>query len=94
MGLFEKFGRKVEEFKQQAESASHDQANRKCGDCGTLIYTERDDCPDCGSDDILVRKGWEPADGNGSDEGDAGGDSSEGDTSGETSDGGDRSEAE
>ena len=62
MGLFEDLGKKVEQFKQQAESASQKQADRKCAECETLIYTDREDCPECGSERILVRKGWEPAD--------------------------------
>ena len=55
MGLFENLGRKVEKFKQQAEEASAEQASRECADCGELIYTDREDCPECGSERIVTR---------------------------------------
>jgi len=56
MGLFEDIGRKVETFKQQASSVSEEQARAKCPECETLVYTDREDCPDCGHDSLLVRK--------------------------------------
>jgi len=56
MGLFEDIGRKVETFKQQAESHSHEQARAKCSECETLVYTDREDCPECGHQPLLVRK--------------------------------------
>jgi len=54
MGIFENLGRKVEEFKQQAEEASQQQAVAECADCGESVYTEREDCPACGSDDLVA----------------------------------------
>jgi len=54
MGLFENFGRKVEEFKQQAESASRDTAERECADCGELLYSDRAECPECGSENLWL----------------------------------------
>ena|GEM_PF-432746 len=56
MGLFEDIGRKVETFKQQAESVSQGRARAKCPECDTLVYTDREDCPDCGHDQLLIRK--------------------------------------
>lgn len=55
MGLFENLGRKVEEFKQEATEASKDQADYRCGDCDTLVFGGRDDCPDCGSERLVAR---------------------------------------
>jgi uncharacterized OB-fold protein len=55
MGLFEKFGRKVEGFKQEAESASRDAAERECADCGELVYSDRAECPECGNETLTVR---------------------------------------
>jgi uncharacterized OB-fold protein len=54
MGLFEKLGREVESFKQQAEDASEASASRRCTDCGTLVYTERSDCPECGGETVAA----------------------------------------
>jgi len=56
VGLFEDIGRKVETFKQQAESVSQGRARAKCPECDTLVYTDREDCPDCGHDQLLIRK--------------------------------------
>mgnify|MGYP000156245637 CR=1 FL=1 len=56
MGLFEDIGRKVETFKQQAESHSEERARAKCPECETLVYTDREDCPECGHEPLLVRK--------------------------------------
>lgn len=50
MGLFERLGRGVESFKQQAEDASEASASRQCPDCGEAVYADRPDCPECGSD--------------------------------------------
>lgn len=55
MGLFEDIGRKVETFKQRAEEASREQASAECADCGELIYTDRDACPECGGEEIVPR---------------------------------------
>jgi len=56
MGLFEDIGRKVETFKQQAESHSQERARAKCPECESLVYTDREDCPECGHESLLVRK--------------------------------------
>jgi uncharacterized OB-fold protein len=55
MGLFENLGKKVERFKQQATDAASEEANHVCGDCGELIYADREQCPNCGSEDIRER---------------------------------------
>lgn len=63
MGLFENLGRKVEAFKQQAEEASKETATRECADCGELVYTDREDCPECGSERVLRRETGDDGDG-------------------------------
>lgn len=91
MGLFEDIGRKVETFKQQAESVSEDQARAKCPECETLVYTDRDDCPECGHDSLLVRKdSVEGSDGDDaeSETDDAGSETETDDAGDETNDGG------
>jgi hypothetical protein len=55
MGLFENLGRKVEEFKQEATEASREQASYRCGECGELVYGGRDDCSECGSENLVPR---------------------------------------
>ncbi|MFB6150261.1 MAG: hypothetical protein ABEJ40_00500 [Haloarculaceae archaeon] len=62
MGLFENLGRKVEEFKQQAQEVSESRAIGECADCGKVLYTEHDECPECGSADLRSRQpeGEEP----------------------------------
>ncbi len=52
MGLFEKLGREVESFKQQAEDASEAAASHRCVDCGEPVYTDRSDCPECGGETV------------------------------------------
>jgi predicted nucleic acid-binding Zn-ribbon protein len=76
MGLFENLGRKVEQFKQDAQEASRERAAYRCGDCGELVYGGRDDCPECGSDALVPRDGEAEDDG----------DSAEGATADETAD--------
>jgi len=82
MGLFENLGRTVETFKQEVADASKDQAAYQCGDCGTLVYGGRDDCPDCGGEDLVARKSEsDQADGTSPSE------STDGDAQSETTDG-------
>lgn len=57
MGLFEKLGRSVESFRQQAADASEETASRRCVDCGEPVYTDRSDCPDCGGETVAVNDG-------------------------------------
>lgn len=52
MGLFERLGEKVERVKQEVDSARTGSANYRCRACGTLIYSDLEACPECGSDDL------------------------------------------
>jgi lipopolysaccharide biosynthesis regulator YciM len=47
MGLFNSLGRKVEKLKQQAESASKEEASYQCENCEALLYTDHEACPEC-----------------------------------------------
>lgn len=49
MSLFRNVGRKVEQLKQQIEDAADEEAKYECMECGKAIYTEREECPDCGA---------------------------------------------
>lgn len=59
MGLFEDIGRKVGKISHEAKEATRDQAHAQCADCETLVYSDTDTCPECGSEDLLSR---EPSD--------------------------------
>lgn len=49
MGLFRKAGRKAERFRQQVKGAAEDEVVAECPECATSVYTEREDCPECGA---------------------------------------------
>jgi rRNA maturation endonuclease Nob1 len=53
MSLFNDLGRKVEELKQEVGSASDDEATHRCIECDTLLYTDHDECPECGSTSVI-----------------------------------------
>ena len=52
MGLFEDLGKKFEEMKQVAESSASREATHGCRECKTPLYTDYDECPECGSDSV------------------------------------------
>ena len=61
MGLFSDLGRKVEKFKQAtesaaAESAASDDPNYECRNCGERYRTDREECLECESTDIVSRE--------------------------------------
>lgn len=55
MGLFNRLGRKAEEFKQNVDAAKTAEATHECADCEKLFYTEHETCTECGSDAIVER---------------------------------------
>jgi len=55
MGLFEDIGRKVGKLGHEAREATREQATARCAECETLVYTDRDTCPECGSDRLVSR---------------------------------------
>jgi rRNA maturation endonuclease Nob1 len=54
MGLFNKLGRQVEQFKQSATEAAEESADYHCRACASEFHTEYDECPDCGSQDVVA----------------------------------------
>jgi len=52
MGLFEKFGRQVEQFKQTAKEAAEENATYRCRDCDARFNTHEGQCPECGAKEV------------------------------------------
>ncbi len=55
MGLFKNMGRKFEEFKKTSEEVAAEGAEYECSECGKHLYTDQDDCPDCGGN-VVARE--------------------------------------
>lgn len=55
MGLFRKIGRQVEQFKAEATDAAEEHTTRtyRCDECDAGFDDYREQCPDCGSGDIV-----------------------------------------
>ncbi|MFB6200626.1 MAG: hypothetical protein ABEI98_01300 [Halorhabdus sp.] len=51
MGLFEKLGRTVESFKQDATENAATPTHR-CADCEAEFFTDYETCPECGSETV------------------------------------------
>ena len=56
MGFFENLGRKVGEFTQEAKETAAREAPYVCEDCSERFYTERAECPACGSENVIERE--------------------------------------
>lgn len=54
MGLFEEAGRRFEQFKREAESAAEETADFECAACGERLFARREECPECGSEDVVA----------------------------------------
>jgi rRNA maturation endonuclease Nob1 len=52
MGLFNKIGRNVEQFKQTAADAASEQADYECRACGSRFHTDSEECPECGASEV------------------------------------------
>lgn len=57
MGLFERLGRQVEQFKQTATQAAAESANYECRACGERLHSPHDECPECGAEAVSERDG-------------------------------------
>lgn len=55
MGIFNSLGRKAEKIKRQVTDATAEEATHECRACGELLYTDRETCPECGSDEVVAR---------------------------------------
>ncbi|MFC7135070.1 MULTISPECIES: hypothetical protein [Salinibaculum] len=52
MGFFNDLGRKAEKLKQEATAATEAEATHGCPDCETLLYTDHEECPECGGGNV------------------------------------------
>ncbi|MFC4550631.1 MULTISPECIES: hypothetical protein [Halorussus] len=58
MGLFSDLGRNVEKFKQAAEkaaaeSATSEDSDYECRNCGERYRTDREECLECGGTEMV-----------------------------------------
>lgn len=61
MGLFEKAGRRFEQFKQEATDAAKEQAEFECEACDERLFTAHDTCPECDAEAVVPIEPDEPA---------------------------------
>lgn len=54
MGLFEKAGRRFEQFKKRAETAAEEEAEFACTACETRLYAAAEACPECDTEGSVV----------------------------------------
>lgn len=54
MGFFNKLGRRIGKFEQEARSAAAEDAEWGCASCGSTFGEEPEACPDCGSEQIVA----------------------------------------
>lgn len=52
MGLFNRLGRQVEQFKQNAKAAADELADYQCQSCHDRFHTEYEVCPSCGAQEV------------------------------------------
>ncbi|WP_433623710.1 hypothetical protein [Halomicrococcus sp. NG-SE-24] len=52
MGLFEKLGRQVEQFKQTAKKTAEENASYRCQACHERFDADYDRCPECGAEQV------------------------------------------
>jgi len=52
MGFFNKLGREVEQFKQNATEVAEESADYQCQACDARFHTEYDVCPECGEQEV------------------------------------------
>lgn len=68
MGFFEKAGRRVEQFKQEALSTAEAEANFECEACGERLHASPERCPACDADAVVPVEGDDDAEGSGTDD--------------------------
>jgi rRNA maturation endonuclease Nob1 len=54
MGFFNKLGRRLGKFEQEARAAAAEDANWGCANCGSTFVETPEACPDCGSERIVA----------------------------------------
>lgn len=50
MGLFEKLGRRVGRFEQEAKAAAEAHGTVECPACEEHVDADAEECPECGAD--------------------------------------------
>ena len=53
MGIFNRLGREVEQFKQTAKQSAQERHDYRCTDCDARFSTDHDYCPECGADAVV-----------------------------------------
>ncbi|WP_436928664.1 hypothetical protein [Halosimplex halobium] len=54
MGIFNRLGREVEEFKQSAKQAAEERHDYRCEACDARFSTDYEECPDCGAEAVVA----------------------------------------
>ncbi|MFB6140136.1 MAG: hypothetical protein ABEJ26_06850 [Halosimplex sp.] len=54
MGLFNRLGREVEEFRQTAKQSARESHDYRCEACEARFSVDSETCPECGSDDVVA----------------------------------------
>ncbi|NHN46583.1 hypothetical protein G9464_03090 [Halostella sp. JP-L12] len=54
MGLFERVGRQVEQFRQTAKETAAENARYQCRECGARFNAHEGQCPECGADEVTT----------------------------------------
>ena len=54
MGLFNKLGRQIEQFRQDAKEAAEETVDYQCQACHARFHTEYDECPECGAQEVTL----------------------------------------
>lgn len=57
--MFRKLGRRAEQFKQDMDAGATENADYECKGCGRRFAVKPEQCPDCGSEEILPRRNEE-----------------------------------
>jgi uncharacterized OB-fold protein len=53
VGIFNRLGRKAEQLRRQVSDAKAEEATHRCDACDELLFTDRETCPECGSDAVV-----------------------------------------
>ena len=74
MGFFNKLGRRLGKFEQEARAAAAEDADWGCASCGSTFHEAPETCPDCGNEQIVTLdaddEGRDDPDGDGNASGD------------------------
>ncbi|WP_073306376.1 hypothetical protein [Halobaculum gomorrense] len=54
MGVFERIGRQVEQFKRTVKKEAERTADYRCRTCEEQFQTDQDECPECGAETVVA----------------------------------------